>query len=110
VCKSKRQAFEGFFDQQAIAAGNNYDFSAAGDDCFGNPADERLPAKVGKKFVVLSEPLRGSSSQEHSCNIQACLVSRATLTISAIMETAISAGPSRQSAVRSALMRARSAR
>jgi hypothetical protein len=57
VCKSQRQAFESFFDLRAIAAGNDDNFDAAADDCFGHPADERLPAKVGKKFVVLPEPL-----------------------------------------------------
>jgi hypothetical protein len=91
VCKSQRQAFEGFFDQQAIAAGGNDDFTPL----------RRLPATLrmsgfrqGRREACLFSRAAEAQQTEHSCNIQACLVSRAT-DDSARMETAISAGPSR---------------
>src|SRR5436309_1921402 len=76
-----------------IATGHNDGFSAAVHDFLGYPAYERLAPNVGEKLVVRPEPLRGTCSQKDGTNIHGDAAPRATFTISARIETAISAGP-----------------
>src|ERR1700758_1954372 len=76
-----------------IATGHDDGFSTARHDFLSHPAYERPAPEVGEKLVVSSEPLRGSRSQKDGTNLRHYTAPRAIFTISARIETAISAGP-----------------
>src|SRR5262249_55764098 len=76
-----------------VTAGHDDDFSAVVQDFRSNPAYEWLAPDAGEKLVVRPEPLRGSCSQKDGANLRHYTAPRATFTISARIETAISAGP-----------------
>src|ERR1700745_1611541 len=76
-----------------IATGHNDGFSTARHDFVSHPAYERPAPNIREKLIVRPEPLRGSRSQKDGANLRHYTAPRATFTISARIETAISAGP-----------------